>query len=233
MENHSFVKKMIGGLEFMETPGNDEDPIIILLHGYGANANDLTFFPDYCHFKDVKPTWIFPRGIEPVQGFSEGRAWFPLSISQLLTDEYQHSDKKLSELFPEELFIKPTEAIKNLVEDLNLPHERTFLGGFSQGAMISTDVILSSHHQFPGLFVLSGTLVKETKWRQYAMTKKKLSIIQTHGTRDDILPWKAAKKLSEVLQGPGITSEFISFDGGHEIPGILFNKFVSVIESGN
>lgn len=226
MERYKFFKKTIANVNVIECPGNPEDPTVILLHGYGANATDLTFFPDHTPFKKIRPTWIFPEGIELAEGLADGRSWFPLRIAELLN---QSSLDQLANLFPAELFLKPVEAINNLIAEINIPTNQIILGGFSQGAMVSTDTVLTNADDFLSLVIMSGALVKKNEWQQ-AASKKNLSFLQSHGTQDPILPWQGAKELYELLISCGVSGEFISFEGGHSIPNELFQTLVKSLE---
>ncbi len=44
-----------------------------------------------------------------------------------------------------------------------------------------------------------------------------LPVFQSHGTRDDILPYIGAERLRDALTQSGLVVEWQSFRGGHEI----------------
>ena len=52
--------------------------------------------------------------------------------------------------------------------ETGLPMSRFLLGGFSQGAMLATDVTLRLEEAPAGLAALSGTLLCEEEWRPRA-----------------------------------------------------------------
>jgi len=96
--------------------------------------------------------------------------------------------------------------------------DRLVLGGFSQGAMLATDVTLRLEEAPAGLCVLSGTLLCEKEWRLRAARRAQLPILQSHGRQDPILPFQGAVWLQEMFEGAGMTVEFHPFDGPHTIP---------------
>ncbi|EPP31706.1 phospholipase/Carboxylesterase family protein, partial [Chlamydia psittaci C1/97] len=51
---YSFFRRKFAGLDSIVCPGDPDDPIIIFCHGYGANADNLAFFPSACPFKGVR-----------------------------------------------------------------------------------------------------------------------------------------------------------------------------------
>jgi phospholipase/carboxylesterase len=92
------------------------------------------------------------------------------------------------------------------------------LGGFSQGAMVTTDLALRQDEAPAALVILSGTLLTEAEWRTRAPRRKGLSVLQSHGRQDPILPFDDAVALRELLQEAGLSVDFLPFDGPHSIP---------------
>jgi phospholipase/carboxylesterase len=95
---------------------------------------------------------------------------------------------------------------------------RLVLGGFSQGAMLATDITLRDPRPLAGLVILSGTLLAEDVWRPLMPARKGLRVFQSHGTSDPILPYVIAERLRDALAAAGLDVAFQSFDDGHGIP---------------
>jgi len=91
------------------------------------------------------------------------------------------------------------------------------LGGFSQGAMVTTDLALRQDEAPAALVILSGTLLAESEWRARAVRRKGLRVLQSHGRQDPILPFAEAVLLRDLLQESGLAVEFLPFDGPHTI----------------
>ena len=92
------------------------------------------------------------------------------------------------------------------------------LGGFSQGAMLATDVALRLDEPPAGLVIFSGTLVNEAEWAARAPRRAGLGVLQSHGRQDPLLPFDNAVALRDLLAGAGLAVDFFAFDGGHALP---------------
>jgi phospholipase/carboxylesterase len=110
------------------------------------------------------------------------------------------------------------EALDVAARQANLPLTRAVLGGFSQGAMLTTDVTLRLEEAPAGLCILSGTLISEPEWRRLAPARAGLPVFQSHGRYDTLLPFDSAEALRELLVGAGLAVEFHPFDDQHTIP---------------
>jgi len=77
-------KRVLGGLEVLEVPGDPQGATIILLHGYGADNRDLASLAKLCEIAP-RPTWIFPNGPLTIRfsPFYSGKAWFPIDMTSL------------------------------------------------------------------------------------------------------------------------------------------------------
>jgi phospholipase/carboxylesterase len=104
-----------------------------------------------------------------------------------------------------------------LEENHGLRFERTFVGGFSQGAMLSCDWVLHSGRELAGLIQLSGTVICEAQWRQSLPKRAGLRVFQSHSPDDQVLPFSLAQRLARAMREAGLQHEFVSFRGGHGI----------------
>ncbi len=212
----------LASLNVIDVNFENFDEIIILLHGFGANKEDL--FPLHEFIPSRKNTrWIFPDAhLEMDLGGFIGRAWFPILSSHL--EHMQKFGNDFSYIKPDGLDIA-NQKINELIDQLNFPYSKITIGGFSQGAMLSTDVVLKREDLPNGLAILSGTLINQTEWSALAEKKSKLQFFQTHGTMDSVLPFSQAKKLEGLLREAKLTGEFVEFQGGHEIPDKVIKRF--------
>lgn len=76
--------------------------------------------------------------------------------------------------------------IDALKAQFSLPTKRIVIGGFSQGAMLTTDVALHLPEPPAALLVLSGTYVAEPVWKPLVANRKGLKVLQQHGTNDQV-----------------------------------------------
>ena len=57
--------------------------------------------------------------------------------------------------------------------------------GFSQGAMLSCDLMLRTTQPYAGLIQLSGTLLATQEWAPLLQKRKGLPVFQSHGMQDE------------------------------------------------
>lgn len=220
----------IGNLDCLHIPGSSQGIAIVMLHGYGANAEDLF---DLHSVIESKPgtSWYFPQGPLVIGNYGEypSRAWFPLGVADSILQAVETGNwSKVATLNPKGL----DEGRKNLLEFLsllNIPYSKIILGGFSQGAMLIVDTFLTKEENPLGLLILSGTVLNELKWKELAPQKKGFHFLQSHGMVDDLLPFTAAKRLENIFSTSGLKSEFIPFPGGHTIPELVVRKISNYV----
>lgn len=203
----------IGSLECIDIddPKSPATRALILLHGYGANCEDLASLANMIRVPNLR--MIFPNGPVSVAlgPHVEGRAWFAISISEL------EKGVNFETIVPPGIK-KSREAVIELISRLGIELSQIVIGGFSQGAMLATDVSLQVHEQVAGLVILSGTLVSKDIWTQKLMQHKGLAYFQSHGESDSVLPAISAKNLHNLLSSGGAKGQLHLFRGGHEIP---------------
>lgn len=193
----------------------------ILLHGFGANAEDLAplapLFP-------VREQWLLPHAPGQLEwgGMLYGRAWFPREkreIEAAMTGAYFN---RLREQDPPGLSDSAQELLK-LAEAHRLDWSDTLIGGFSQGAMVAVEVALSAPTPPKAVLLFSGSLIAESRWARLAgeLAERGATperFFQSHGNSDQVLPYDEGRALFDLLEEAGWRGSFVSFRGGHEIP---------------
>ncbi|MES2963677.1 MAG: esterase [Bdellovibrionota bacterium] len=211
-------RRKIGGLDSIEIQGKTGGPTVVLFHGYGADMHDLATLAEVVQApKDTN--WYFPNGHHsiPLGGQYEGRAWFPISVSELEKSMSTGQAMDFTAIVPPGMK-KAREKAESFLRELGVPASKLVIGGFSQGAMLATDVTMHMKERPAGLALLSGTLVNSEEWKQLAPGKTGLRFFQSHGSRDGVLGFAAAQKLEMLLRGGGWQGQIQRFEGAHEIP---------------
>ena len=214
----------LGTLTAHVTGGTDREgggtgPLVVLLHGYGAPGTDLVpLWRELAVPREVR--FAFPEA--PLSLDFGGRAWWPLDMARL-QDRFSKSavEGLIAEVPPgiEAARSALLEAISLLERDLGAAPERTVIGGFSQGAMLATDLVLRTTRPFGGLVILSGSLISHDEWLPLLAARRGLPVLQSHGRADPVLPFELAERLHTELAAAGLPVEFLAFNGGHGIPG--------------
>jgi phospholipase/carboxylesterase len=209
-------------------PGERPSVAVVLCHGYGAPGTDLVPLSQPILTTTVaqtrpKAVMIFPAAPLDLaeQGIPGGRAWWPVDLDRLvnrrtpeLMAQFQKSCPKGLPESRGHLLALLTEAGKHF----ELTADRFVLGGFSQGAMLTTDVALRLKKAPAGLVVLSGARTNDGEWRGLALERGPLAVLQSHGRFDSILPFPMGTALRDLFLEAGADVDFVAFNGDHEIP---------------
>ncbi len=203
------------GLKYLFNPGNPDHATVIMLHGYGANAQDLYSISELNFIKDLDFNWIFldgPMAPPEVAAFG-GKAWFNVDISHFQTLIQEGRFKEYYSREPENLD-KLNDKIFTFIESMRLEPKEIIIGGFSQGAMVATDFIYSKKFKPRGLIHLSGTVIRQNLWMSGSLDG--IPIFHSHGKYDPVLPVQGAHHFKSISKSKKHHLEI--FQGGHEIP---------------
>lgn len=201
--------------------------LVVMCHGYGASGTDLVPLADelFDQFPALQEhvQFVFPEAPLSLEelGIPGGCAWWPIDMLRLqlavATGRFQEMQRQV----PAGL----VEARDMLLETLSILWTRTgrdasstVLGGFSQGAMLSVETALHLDTNLASLLVYSGTLINGPHWQERASHHAGLSVLQSHGAADPILPFGLAQALQQLLLDAGCQVTFVPFGGGHQIP---------------
>lgn len=214
--------------------GGGDGPAIVLCHGFGAPGDDLVYLwraVDVGKNQSVNLRWFFPEAplsLEAMFG-APARAWWMIDMAKL--DEAIRTGRRdeLAETTPNGLSEARTAfeaTLAALEADAGVARAHTLLGGFSQGAMITTEVSLFAKEPYAGLAILSGTLLCRDRWKDAAKsTGPSLHVAMSHGRRDQLLPFSLAEELRDILGAAGAAVDFVAHGGGHEIPPQALDAF--------
>lgn len=220
----------IGPLSAIDVPAEHAEQTIILFHGYGADAYDLQTLSDVFKPK-VSSHYIFPQGhLEvPIGPGWTGRAWWNVNLMALQTALAQGQQPDLTRI-PEGLELARSKAMQ-MIESLKVPWSQIILGGFSQGAMLSTDLYLHAPETPRGLIVMSGSLIAKDVWQPLLAKRSGQRIFMSHGRQDPVLPYRGASQLESFFIQGGLKGSLFSFDGTHEIPPVVVDRINSYLAS--
>lgn len=213
--------RQAGPLQAIEVFNHPDGKWIVLFHGYGADANDLASLTD--HFNFQKPAnWLFPNGhlSVPIGPGWTGRAWWNIKMSDLEGDWTERRAPDMDQA---------VEKAFKMFSSMKFEWKDVIIGGFSQGAMLATEVFLKAPQTPAGLICLSGTLLSKKTWEQSASARSGSSILMSHGEMDQVLPHKGSIQLQQFFESHQIKTQFVSFRGGHEIPFQVIEKMKSYI----
>ena len=178
--------------------------------------------------------FVFPEApidLGPM-GMPGGRAWWPINMAQLAQMHQTRSYEELTKVLPDgmnEAADQLLNAVRMIQQENGVDDAATIVGGFSQGAMVSTDITLRGGLVPKHLVLFSGTLLCEETWKSAATAHAGCSVLQSHGRQDMVLPFAAAEWLRDMLTETGFATEFVPFNGPHTIDGQVLRRFAELL----
>lgn len=208
-----------GGLEVVlrsqDGRADAHGPLVVLLHGFGAPADDLVPLGQVL---SAPPGTRFAFPAAPIDlgpGFFGGRAWWHIDLDARLRAGGRRDVREV----PEGLAEARAAVTAALAEiETALTPRAVVLGGFSQGAMLALDVALHSDRPLAGLALLSGTHIAANEWAPRLAARRGLPVFMSHGRQDELLPFAVSEGLRDTLVGAGLGVRWVPFGGGHGIP---------------
>lgn len=177
---------------------------IILLHGVGSNEADLFSLADQLPDEFLI---ICPRGQYTL---GAGRyAWYNVDFS---------TGKPIFDIAQE---ASSRAIIKQFVERVKQQYQvdEVYLGGFSQGAIMSYSVGLTNPKNIKGIIALSGRLLIEIRPYIKNDEVQQLKVFIAHGVQDNTLPVQYAREAKSYLENLGIQLSYHEYNMGHQING--------------
>lgn len=169
--------------------------LVLLLHGYGADGNDLIDLAP--HWAQAVPDALFiaPHAPQDCDGGPYGRQWFSLedrSPAALLAG-IQSARPQLDALIEAECVAA------------DLPPGAVALMGFSQGAMMALYTGLRRAVPPAGILAYSGRLIGEESLA--AEIRARPPVLLVHGEADEVVPAKASRAAERALRAAGVPVE--------------------------
>jgi phospholipase/carboxylesterase len=196
----------IDGPRMAPASGGAAQSLVILLHGYGSNGEDLIGLAP--HWRDALPTTAFisPNAPEPCPGAPGGYQWWELAGPDR-GDRAAGANKAAPVL---NAFIDAELARHGLTE------AELALVGFSQGTMMALHVGPRRPRQLAGIVGYSGMLADPAGLAGPAITKPPILLI--HGDQDPMIPIAAFHAAKAALARNGFAVEdHISPGLGHSV----------------
>ena len=203
-------------LHYLERPAKaatGKRRALILLHGVGSNEQDL--FGIAPHLPDDLLI-LSPRG--PLTLGAGRYAWYEVDFSTGKPVFNASQETQSRELILQ--FIRQVKQKYNLDE--------VYLGGFSQGGIMSYSIGLSHPTEVTGIISLSGRLLAEIRPSvKPGKDLQNLKVFIAHGTQDGTLPVHYAREASAYLKELGIQPTYHEFEMGHQLNNQVLAELVN------
>ncbi|TCP24346.1 phospholipase/carboxylesterase [Tenacibaculum skagerrakense] len=194
---------------------SENSSLLILLHGYGSNEDDLFSFseelPDELRIISVRAPYEMGYG---------GYAWYAINFD---ADENKFSDIGQAK--------QSVQKIAEFIDELKLQYHPTkiFLLGFSQGAILSYSLSLNFPNKVQHVIALSGYLNDELLPQEISENITTDYYI-SHGSVDQVIPVSWARKAPEKLTSLSLKNEYSEYPVGHGVAPQNFYSFKAWIE---
>jgi phospholipase/carboxylesterase len=194
----------------------EKSPVIIMLHGYGSDANDLFSFSSELPEEYYVISAQAPYPLPPY-----GNAWYAINFDNSggkFSDDVQAVESRG----------KILKFIDEVIENYPVDPTNVTLLGFSQGSILSYAVALSHPEKVKNVIALSGYINEDILKAGYENNNfSKLSIYASHGSQDQVIPVSWARRNPEILKRLNIDHKYSEFPVGH---GVAPQNFMEVLQ---
>jgi len=184
----------------------DSKGALVLNHGRGADENDLFGLLD--EFDPERRLVGVTTGAPLTNIPPGGRHWY-------LVPRVGYPDPATFAAS----YAALTGFLDGFLAERGLGWDRTVIGGFSMGAVMSYAVSLGEGRPTPaGLIAFSGFVPTVDGWSPELEGREGLPVAIHHGANDPIISVEFARAACKLLQDGGIEPAYLETDAGHWLP---------------
>src|SRR6476619_6179551 len=205
-------------VHLIREPEREPEGALVLNHGRGTSAHAL-----YGLLDELDPGRRL-RGVTPGAPLTDvppgGRHWYLVPrVGYPDPATFRESYELLSAFLDE------------LLEARGLGWDRTVIGGFSMGAVMSYAVGLGQNRPSPsGIVALSGFIPNVESWGAELEKRARLPVLIHHGRNDPVIDVEFARRAHELLDRAGLAVDYLESDAGHSLPAELLPRLRQFVE---
>lgn len=187
------------------TAGSGPPPLLLLLHGVGSHEGDLMGLAPYLDGRFFIVSARAPLVLGPGM-----YGWFEVQLD------------------PFNPVIKPEQAeasrgalirfIGEVSEAYGTDPRRTYLAGFSQGAIMSLSILLTRPDLAAGVVAMSGRILPEVLPQAASPeAMRDVPVLVVHGAADPILPIHHGRAIRDRLAALPVRLTYKEYPMGHQV----------------
>jgi phospholipase/carboxylesterase len=190
----------------LREPAGEPEGALVLNHGRGADENDLFGLLDAL---DPERRLLGVTTVAPLTGIPPGgRHWY-------LVPRVGYPDPVTFA----GSYAQLTEFADGLLAERGIGWDRTVVGGFSMGAVMSYAVGLGTGRPSPrAILAFSGFIPTVDGWSADLDGRAGLPVLIHHGRNDPVISVEFARSARELLVGAGLDVDYLETDAGHWLP---------------
>jgi len=194
-------------------------PLLVLLHGYGSDENDLFSFAQELPEKLFILSLRAPHPLSPY-----GYAWYAINFD---AEQNKWNDVNQAKTSMKTIL----DCVEKACDLYHLDSKNVNLLGFSQGCILSMALALNHPKRFKNIIGLSGYLCEE--FLEKPLPKEDffhLDFYCSHGNSDQVIPVDWARKTPKILNEFGVRHHYNEFPVGHGVSPQNFFEFKRWLE---
>jgi phospholipase/carboxylesterase len=207
-------------LTYAERPARAEpEGLLVLHHGRGSDEQDLIGLAPVLD-RDERLHVVAPRAPLRLPG-SPGYHWYVVPRVGYPDPDSFHAAYRDLAAFHDELW-----------ERTGVGPERTVLGGFSMGTVMSYALGLGGDRPAPaGILALSGFIPTVEGWEPSLDDRDDTRVLIAHGRNDPVIPVTFARRAREVLEAAAFDVDYGESDAAHNVDAGDIPRIVGWLEN--
>lgn len=157
---------------------------MILVHGRGASAQDILSLSTPLNFPGV--AYFAPQ--------AEDFIWYPNRLIAPVESNEPYLSAAIAKL----------DGLVKHIEASGIPAEKIFIGGFSQGASLSSEYVIRNPRPYGGLLIFSGGYIWQSgKTREVTGNVGGMPVFNGCSNIDPFIPLERVKETTSLLTSMG------------------------------
>jgi len=182
-------------------------PLLIMLHGYGSNEEDLFSFAE-----ELPDELLIVSAKAPLSLGFGSYAWYTIHFDATTSDKFSDIPEAKKALKIIDTFIE------ELITAYEVDQDNIFILGFSQGTILGTAYALNHPNKIQHVVALSGYVNHELLQKPLEKDRfKNLDFFVSHGSVDQVIPVEWARNTPPFLNKLNIDHEYHEYPVGHGV----------------